>query len=90
MAKDVIIILGGGVEPDGTLPEIPKFRIAKGVGLFKEGVAPRIIVSGNYGFWLEKEPPRTEAEAMKEYAISLGVPGDSVLKEEMSKEVIMQ
>lgn len=88
MTKDVIIILGGGIEPDGSLPEIPKFRINKGVELFKSGVAPKIIVSGNYGFWLEKEPPRSEAEAMEEYVISLGVPESAILKEDVSKDTI--
>lgn len=88
MTKDVIIILGGGIEPDGSLPEIPKLRINKGVELFKNGTAPRIIVSGNYGFWLEKEPVRAEADAMKEYAIGLDVPGDLILKEDVSKDTI--
>lgn len=85
---DVIIILGGGIEPDGSLPEIPKLRINKGVELFKNGTAPRIIMSGNYGFWLEKEPIRPEAEAMEEYALTLGVPKDAILKEDVSKDTI--
>ena len=86
--KDVIIILGGGIEPDGSLPEIPKLRIIKGAELFRDGIAPRIIMSGNYGFWLEKEPIRPEAEAMKEYAVSLGVPEGGILKEDISKDTI--
>lgn len=86
--KDVIIILAGGIEPDGSLPKIPKLRTAKGIELFSSGVAPKIIMSGNYGFWLEKQPVRPEAEAMKEYAISLDVPEDVVLKEDISKDTI--
>src|SRR3989338_1963789 len=86
--KDVIIILGGGIEPDGSLPEIPKLRIIKGAELFRDGIAPKIIMSGNYGFWLEKEPIRPEAEAMKEYAVSLGVPEGGILKEDISKDTI--
>ena len=86
--KDAIIILGGGIEPDGSLPEIPKLRVAKGVELFRSGTAPRIIMSGNYGFWLEKEPIRPEAEAMREYAVSLGVPEDAIVKEDISKDTV--
>lgn len=86
--KDIIIILGGGIEPDGSLPEIPKLRINKGIELFKSNVAPKIIVSGNYGFWLEEKPIRSEAEAMKEYALGLGVSDDAILKEDVSKDTI--
>ncbi|OGN01616.1 MAG: hypothetical protein A3G51_02465 [Candidatus Yanofskybacteria bacterium RIFCSPLOWO2_12_FULL_43_11b] len=52
--KDAIIVLGGGIEPDGSLPDIPKLRITKGIELLNNGVALRIIMSGKWGFWLEK------------------------------------
>jgi len=86
--KDIIIVLGGGIESDGSLPEIPKLRITKGVELLNNGVAPRIIMSGKWGFWLEKEPIRTEAEAMREYAIGLGISADAIFKEDISKDTI--
>lgn len=86
--KDVIIILGGGIEPDGSLPESPKLRVNKGAELFKSGVAPRIIMSGKWGFWLLQAPPRTEAEAMKEYAVSIGVPEEAIYAEKDSIDTI--
>lgn len=88
MDKDVIIILGGGLEPDGSLPKIPKLRVEKGVELFKEGVAPKIIVSGYQGFWLETTPIKSEAQAMKEYAMSLGIPEEAIIEEEDSKDTV--
>lgn len=88
MKKDVIIILAGGINPDGSLSEIPKYRIDKGIELFKKGIAPYIIMSGSLGFQESYSPPKTEAEAMKEYAISLGVPERNILIEEESKDTI--
>lgn len=86
--KDVVIILAGGINPDGSLPDIPKLRVGKGVELFKSGVAPRIIMSGRCGFWIDDKFPKTEAQAMEEYAISLGVPESYILKEEDSKDTV--
>lgn len=86
MIKDVIIILGGGINSDGFIPDAVKYRIDKGVELFKNKVAPYFIMSGSWEFWAEHAPPRTEAEAMKEYAISLGVLEEKILLEESSKD----
>lgn len=89
--KDVIIILGGGINRDGSLPDLPKKRVEAGIELFKERHAQRIIMSGKYGFWLDESgviPSRSEAEAMKEYAVALGIPADSILLEEESKDTL--
>jgi uncharacterized SAM-binding protein YcdF (DUF218 family) len=85
---DVLIILAGGVNLDGTLPEVPKLRVQKGVELFKNGEAAKIIMSGRWGFWSEKDFPKTEAQAMKEYAMELGVPEEAILIEDESKDTI--
>lgn len=89
--KDSIIVLAGGVNKDGSLPEIPKKRVEKGVELFKNNAASKIIMSGKYGFWLDyfKDiPARSEAEAMKEYAVSLGVSEESIILEDTSKDTV--
>lgn len=86
--KDVIIILGGGVNSDGSLPDIARSRVQKGVDLFREGAAPRLLMSGCWDFWREDTPLQTEAEAMKEYATVLGVSPDVIFKEEESKDTI--
>lgn len=86
--KDAIIVLAGGIEPDGSLPKIPQLRVQEGVRLYRSGVAPRIIMSGKWGFWSEIEYPRTEAQAMKEYAVSLGVPEQDIILEELSKDTV--
>ena len=89
--KDAIIILGGGINKDGNLPKIPKERVEKGVEIWKGGSAKKIIVSGKYGFWLDElkqVPPKTEAAAMRDYALLLGVQAEDVILEEDSKDTI--
>jgi|TARA_B100001971_G_C18130716_1_gene504664 uncharacterized SAM-binding protein YcdF (DUF218 family) len=89
--KDVIIVLAGGVNPDGTLPKSPKARVEKGVELYKDRQARKLVMSGAYGFWLDwlkKVPVKHESVAMKEYAISLGVPSDAILIEDQSKDTL--
>lgn len=86
--KDVIIILGHSVSPDGSLPDIPKLRVQKGVELFKEGLAEYIIVSGGHPFAIKDVPSRSESAAMKEYAVAQGIPTDKVLEEKESKDTL--
>lgn len=88
MKKDAIVILAHSVNPDGFLPPIPRYRVEKGVDLFKKGIADRIIMSGSLGFLIDYTPSKTEAKAMKEYAVSLGVPEKNIFTEEDSKDTI--
>lgn len=89
--KDAIIVLAGGINSDGTLPDLPKGRVDRGIECFTRDNAQAIIMTGKYGFWLDwkKEiPPRSEAEAMKEYAVSKGVKEEAVISEETSKDTL--
>jgi uncharacterized SAM-binding protein YcdF (DUF218 family) len=89
--KDAIVVLAGGVLNDGTLPDLPRKRVELGAAEYFRNVAPRVILTGKYGFWLDWKknvPPRTEASAMKDYILSLGVPAEAVLLEEESKDTI--
>ena len=76
---DVVIVLGGGVHEDGSLPSRARARVRKGVALFRQGRARRLLMSGSHSGHLEKTPRVTEAQAMKDYAMSLGVPSRSIL-----------
>src|SRR3989338_5334202 len=89
--KKVIIVLGGGISPDGSLPEIPKKRVERGIELFREITAFKLIMSGKYGFWLDWQknaPSRSEAIAMQEYALTLGMKAENILTEEDSKDTL--
>jgi uncharacterized SAM-binding protein YcdF (DUF218 family) len=85
---DAIVVLGRGVDPDGALPALAKQRVVRAAELFAWGVAPRLIFSGRCSLMTETEPPRTEAAAMAEYAIGLGIPRRAVILEEESRDTI--
>ena len=85
---DAIVVLGRGVDPDGALPTLAKQRVARAAELFAWGVAPRLIFSGRCSLMTETEPPRTEAAAMAEFAIGLGIPKGAVILEEESGDTI--
>lgn len=85
---DAIIVLGGGVALDGSLPEYPRSRVEKAVELYKNGRAPIVVMSGGHGYWIENKSRLTEAAAMKQYALTLGVPAEVILEEDVSSHTI--
>lgn len=85
---DAIVVLGRGIDPDGALPRLAKQRVERAAELFGWEVAPRIIFSGRCSLMTEGEPVCTEAAAMAEYAISLGLPERALLLEEDSRDTI--
>lgn len=84
---DAIVVLGAGVEPDGSLPCAGRTRVERAAEIFHGGVAPRIIFSGRCGL-TAPEPPVTEAAAMAAHARVLGVPDEAMLLEEQSKDTL--
>lgn len=78
---DAIIVLGGGVSSKDW-----KARVDKAVQLHGKWLAPRIIMSGKFGA-LQKRAV-TEADEMRRYAISRGVKGEAILKEEESRDTV--
>ena len=46
---DCIIILGAGVRKDGTPSPMLRDRLDAGIELYKRGVAPKIIMTGDHG-----------------------------------------
>lgn len=77
---DVIIVLGTPATKDCLPTDIMKQRVGKGVELFKLGLGPRIIFTGG-----KAANDCVEANVMKEYAMSLGVPSNHILIEPQSK-----
>jgi uncharacterized SAM-binding protein YcdF (DUF218 family) len=86
---DAIIALAGGIDSAGALVPRNYQRLDTAIDLFQEGVAPHLIVTGGWSF-LSRQPERTEAEQMKEYAISKGVPESAILTEDDSHDTIGQ
>jgi SanA protein len=88
MKKDIIVVLGNGINKDGTLPKIAKKRVEKARALYKKGVANKILMSGRWGAHIDFIPPITEAKAMKAYAVSLGVKPSKIFCEEKSRDTV--
>lgn len=70
---DCIIILGCGVKDDGRPSDMLYDRIITGIELYKKGIAPRILMSGDHG-----RTDYDEVGTMKKYAVDMGVPEDAV------------
>ena len=70
---DAIIVLGASVYPDGTPSGILQDRLDDGIALYFAGAAPKLIMSGDNG-----TESYNECWAMKQYAISQGVPSEDV------------
>lgn len=85
-----IVILGGGINKEGELSQLIKPRLKKAVEIFRKKKDNKILVCGKYSFLYPKEflPPRTEAEAMKEYLLKLGLPKENIYLESKSKDTI--
>lgn len=82
---DVIIVLAGGIRDNGELPKSVQQRIHKAKELFDSQLARNVILSGRWSLSRGSTPPRTEAEAMFEYAQKIGIPATVLHKEENSQ-----
>ncbi|MEM7060858.1 MAG: YdcF family protein [Pseudomonadota bacterium] len=78
---DVILVLGGGIEPDGVLAYSTRRRVHTAVRLLKRGVTDRLIFTGGR---LRPKRPIT-GEVMKEYAVGLGADPDAIAVETKSR-----
>lgn len=70
---DCIIVLGCQVKENGKPSAMLKDRLDRAVELYKLGVAPKILMSGDHG-----RTNYNEVKAMKEYAVSHGVPSSDI------------
>lgn len=71
---DYILILGTGLNEDGTPIDRLSDRVEVGVEAYKAGLADKIIMSGDRSGKTYDEPT-----AMKNYAIELGVPEKDII-----------
>ncbi|MEO7457581.1 MAG: YdcF family protein [Gemmatimonadaceae bacterium] len=85
---DALVVLGRGVDPDGSLPVLAKQRVERAAELFAWEVAPRIIFSGRCSLMTDTIPDRSEAAAMAEYAAAIGLPPDALLVEDDSRDTV--
>ena len=72
---DAIVVLGSGVMPEGELTDNSLRRTIHGVRLFRQGLAPRIVLLG------PEYHGAVEAEVRARYAADLGVPAGALIVE---------
>lgn len=70
---DAILVLGAYVFPDGTTSSMLTDRLTVGYELYKEGKAPKIVVSGDHG-----RKNYDEVNAMKSFLKDKGVPSQDI------------
>lgn len=85
---DVAVVLGCGVNEDGSLSDDPMGSVNLASQLYRSGRIPLIIFSGNLSYKAKFTPPRSEAEAMYAYAQEIGLPANSLLVENESKDTL--
>ena len=73
-ARPVAIVFGAGLRRDGTPTTVLRDRVETAVELYRQGKVSKLLMSGDNRFEYYNEP-----EAMRQYAISLGVPKDAIV-----------
>ncbi|MGL5434184.1 MAG: SanA/YdcF family protein [Lachnospiraceae bacterium] len=70
---DCIMVLGCGLRLDGKPTRMLTDRLDQGIALYQEGVAPKLLMSGDHG-----RIQYDEVNEMKQYAIDRGVPSKDI------------
>jgi SanA protein len=70
----VVIVFGAGLRHDGTPTAILRDRVETAARLYKDGKVEKLLMSGDNRIVEHNEP-----EAMRQYALSLGVPDDAIV-----------
>ena len=70
---DCIIVLGCGVSASGKPSHMLEDRLKRGVALYENGAAPKLLMSGDHG-----RENYNEVAVMKRYAVDAGIPSEAV------------
>jgi SanA protein len=70
----IAIVFGAEVKKDGTPSAVLRDRVETAVELYKNGKVEKLLMSGDNRFVDYNEP-----EAMRQYALSLGVPEEAIV-----------
>lgn len=81
--SDAVLVLGRRLVDDQPTP-VFRARLDHGAQLYRDGWAPRVIVSGG----LTGAARRSEAAAGREHLIAAGVPADAVWTEDSSRHTL--
>lgn len=70
---DCILVLGASVRADGTPSPMLRDRLNVGIALYHQGIAPKLLLSGDHG-----QAQYDEVNVMKDYAEEQGVPSKDI------------
>ncbi len=79
---DVIVVLGGGVNTDGSPTDAQTRRVLHAVTLYQRGLAAKMLCTGGQ----LPNRPRSEASACVALAEAHGVPATAILREDVSRD----
>lgn len=82
----IIIVLGGGMLPDGTPAPATLARGAAAAALAREHPDAAIICSGSHG--VGRKPRRSEAASMAELIVANGIARERIFLEDESRDTI--
>ncbi len=85
--KDFVIVLGCGLQPDGTPTPLLRGRLDRALAFSEKqqaetGRAPTFLTSGGQG----PDEPVSESAAMKRYLLEHGVPPERIIEEDRSTD----
>jgi len=70
---DCILVLGCLVKNNGVPSDMLHDRLQRGVSLYQDGAAPKLLMSGDHG-----QTTYDEVNAMKQFAIDAGIPSSDI------------
>ena len=73
---DAVVVLCSGVNGDGTLSDESLRRAARGMEIYKSGLASWIVMSGPA---IGNNTGRTEASIRRDLAVRMGIPDDRII-----------
>jgi len=85
---DAIILLGGGINADGSLMDTAKVRLEKAAWLYANNDTEAIITCGSHSHKAAERPKITEAQTFADYLMTLGVPREHIYLETESQETV--
>jgi hypothetical protein len=88
MAIKAIMVLGCGVTPEGEPSDSAQSSVRLALEKFEQTKPNWLIMSGGFSHRADFRPMISEAQAMKDYAVSLGAPSEQILTEAESKNTL--
>ncbi len=82
---DVVVVLGFDVTEDGLLPNEGKSRVQLAADTLTSRESDVVIFSGDVSHLHHYKPHKSEAESMKDYALTIGIREEAIITESKSK-----